>query len=47
LRKVFQSFGCGLCAARCPGKAMLMEETVPVKDELLDHFRGFRPKIRE
>jgi len=26
---------------------MLMEETVPVKDELLDHFRGFRPKIRE
>ena len=24
----------------------LMEETVPMKDNLLDHFWGFRPKIR-
>lgn len=38
--------GCGLCAVRCPEKAILMEETVPMKDNLLDHFWGFRPKIR-
>ena len=38
--------GCGLCAVRCPEEAILMEETVPMKDNLLDHFWGFRPKIR-
>ena len=38
--------GCGLCAARCPEEAILMEETVPMKDNILDHFWGFRPKIR-
>ena len=25
---------------------ILMEETVPMKEDLLDHFWGFRPKIR-
>jgi hypothetical protein len=29
-----------------PEEAILMEETVPMKDNLLDHFWGFRPKIR-
>ncbi len=38
--------GCGLCAFRCPQDAIVMEETVPMKEHLLDHFWGFRPKIR-
>lgn len=37
--------GCGLCAFKCPSKALSMEERVPMKDNLLDYFWGFRPRI--
>ena len=35
-----------VCGPMSRGEAILMEETVPMKDNLLDHFWGFRPKIR-
>ncbi len=38
--------GCGLCATHCPQKAIVMTETIPIKDNLLDYFEGFRPQIR-
>ncbi len=37
--------GCGICAAHCPQNGIVMEETGPIKENLLDHFWGFRPKI--
>ncbi len=37
--------GCGLCAARCPEGAIVMEETAPMKESILDSFWGFRPQI--
>ncbi len=37
--------GCGLCAIRCPEEAIVMEETEPMKDNILDYFWGFQPRI--
>ena len=38
--------GCGLCAAHCPKQAVVMEETEPMKENILDYFWGFRPRIQ-
>ncbi len=37
--------GCGLCSVNCPKDAIMMKELVPIKDNLLDYFWGFRPNI--
>jgi NAD-dependent dihydropyrimidine dehydrogenase PreA subunit len=37
--------GCGICAFNCPDKALSMREKVLMKNNLLDYFWGFRPKI--
>ena len=37
--------GCGLCAFRCSSRAIVMQETAPRKEDILDYFWGFRPKI--
>lgn len=38
--------GCGLCASHCPQQAIVMEETTPMKENILDYFWGFRPRIQ-
>jgi len=37
--------GCGRCAVRCPADAIVMKETRPGREHLLDYFRGIRPRI--
>ncbi len=38
--------GCGLCGHRCPEDAIVMEELEPMKENILDYFWGFQPKIQ-
>jgi len=40
-----ECMGCGLCAFKCPEQAIAMEETEPMKDDILDYFRWFRPQV--
>ena len=38
--------GCGLCATRCPEKAIVMDEIEPMKEHILDYLGDARPQIK-
>ena len=37
--------GCGICAVKCPQEAINMQQIAPMKDHILDYFKGLRPVI--
>jgi Pyruvate/2-oxoacid:ferredoxin oxidoreductase delta subunit len=40
-----QCLGCGICAAKCPQKAIEIEMISPQKESIQDYFHGFRPDV--